>query len=133
MQKQHGAVIDQRCRYNHTVKPIHDAAVSRYQFPVILDIMIALDTGCRQISNLTEQRADCGNRWKCPENRICHIRSSKPAKNISIQITDQCRAKYAKLHVKSWWEALIVGFQYRLFRHLQKRLGRRGIHLGTHA
>lgn len=43
----------------------------------------------------------------------------------------QRRDKYARLHVKSWWEALLVGFQYRLFRHLRKRLGRRGIHMGA--
>lgn len=61
------------------------------------------------------------------------VRDYRTAEEKRAYHRAQCRAKYAKLHVKSWWEALIVGFQYRLFRHLQKRLGRRGIHLGTHA
>lgn len=37
------------------------------------------------------------------------------------------REKYNRLRVKSRWAAWIVGWEYRLFRHLQKRLERRGV------
>ena len=61
------------------------------------------------------------------------VRDYRTAEEKRAYRRAQRRAKYARLHVKSWWEALLVGFQYRLFRHLRKRLGRRGIHLGAHA
>ena len=48
-------IEDDRRRKYHAVKPVQDPAVSRNQLSVILDIMISLDGGRRQISHLRDR------------------------------------------------------------------------------
>jgi len=54
--------------------------------------------------------------YRTPDERRAHARSAR-------------KAKYAKLHATSWFDMLKADIQYRLFKHLQKRLEGRGVKL----
>ena len=51
-------IVYGRCRENDRVKPVQNAAVSRNDPAVILDIVIALYGRCREIAEYSEHRTD---------------------------------------------------------------------------
>lgn len=77
--------------------------------------------------------------WRIAEDRILPILSKYSVRDYrshrekTAYRRSLLNREFAAFHARNRLELIWCKFQYRLFRHLQKRLGRRGVHIGAHA
>src|SRR5699024_8487084 len=83
LQKYNRQNIDDRRCENHAVKPVQNSPMAGYQMSIILDVVVALDSRCRQVAHLGYDGPHCA------EQRA--LRRVQPEKH-TVNITNQSRS-----------------------------------------